>query len=77
MKMNKSLAELMVKTDLKMYRKYVTIEKERQVLYLRLQNALYGMMKSTLLFYRKLIKELKEVSFEIHAWQINLWMESR
>ncbi len=67
----------MVKTDLKMYRKYVTIEKERQVLYLRLQNALYGMMKSTLLFYRKLIKELKEVSFEIHAWQINLWMESR
>jgi hypothetical protein len=53
----------------------------RQILYLRLQKALYGMMKSALLFYRKLIKELKEVGLRsthtIHAWQINSWMESR
>jgi len=48
MKMNGWLAELMVKTDPKLYRKYVTIEKGRQVLYLRLQKALYGMMKSAL-----------------------------
>ncbi len=53
----------MVKTDPKIYQKYVTIEKGRQVLYLRLQKALYGMMKSVLLFYKKLIKELKEMSF--------------
>ena len=46
MKMNGWLAELMVKTDPKMYRKYVMIEKGRQVLYLRLQKALYGMMKN-------------------------------
>jgi hypothetical protein len=81
MKMNGSLAELMVKTDPKIYQKYVTIEKGRQVLYLRLQKALYGMMKSALLFYRKLIKELKGMGLRsthtIHAWQINLWMESR
>ena len=61
MKMNGLLAELMVKTDPKMYRKYVTIKKGRQVLYLRPQKALYGMMKSALLFYKKLIKELKEM----------------
>ncbi len=59
MTMNGSLAKLMVKTDPKIYRKYETIKKGRQVLYLQLQNALYGMMKSALLFYRKLIKELK------------------
>jgi hypothetical protein len=68
MKMNGSLAELMVKTDPKIYRKCVTIEKGRQVLYLRLQNALYGMMKSALLFYRKLIKELKGMGFEINPY---------
>ena len=37
MKMNGSLAELMVKTDPKINRKYVTIKKGRQVLYLHLQ----------------------------------------
>jgi hypothetical protein len=68
MKMNGSLAELMVKTDPKICRKYVTIEKGRQVLYLRLQKALYGMMKSALLFYKKLIKELKEMGFEINPY---------
>jgi hypothetical protein len=68
MKMNGLLAELMVKTDPKMYRKYVTIKKGRQVLYLRLQRALYGMMKSALLFYTKLIKELKEMGFEINPY---------
>ncbi len=66
MEMNGSLAELMVKMDPKIYWKYVTIKKGRQVLYLRLQKALYGMMKSALLFYRKLIKELKEMGFEIN-----------
>ena len=41
MKMNGSLAELMVKTNPKIYWKYLTIEKGRQVLYLRLQTALW------------------------------------
>ena len=40
MKMNGSLAELMVKPDPINYRKYVTIEKGRQVLYLCLQKSL-------------------------------------
>jgi hypothetical protein len=55
MKMIGTLAELMVKTNPKLYRKYVVIEKGCSVLYLRLQKALYGMMKSALLFYRKLV----------------------
>jgi len=58
MKMVGTLAELMVQTNPTLYRKYVVIEKGRSVLYLHLQKALYGMMKSALLFYRKLIAEL-------------------
>jgi hypothetical protein len=50
--MNGILAELMAKTDPKQYQKYLSDKKGKKVLYLRLRKALYGMMKSTLLFYR-------------------------
>jgi hypothetical protein len=66
--MNGLLAELMVKTDPKIYGKYITIKMGRQVLYLCLQKALYGMLKSALLFYRKLVKELQEMGFEINPY---------
>ncbi len=38
------------------------------MLYLHLQKALYGMMKNALLFYRKLISELKEMGFEVNPY---------
>jgi hypothetical protein len=68
MKMVGTLAELMVKTNPKLYRKYVVIKKGCSVLYLRLQKALYGMMKSALLFYRKLVAELHNMGFEINPY---------
>jgi len=58
----------MAKTDPKLYRKYLTDEKGKKVLYVRLQKALYGMMKSALLFYRKLILELKGMDFEVNPY---------
>jgi len=58
MKMFGMLAELIVKTNPKLYRQYVILEKGKSMLYLQLQKALYGMMKSALLFYRKLVSEL-------------------
>ncbi len=68
MRMNGMLAELMAKTDPKLYRKNLTDEKGKKVLYLHLQKALYGMMKSALLFYRKLISELKGMGFEVNPY---------
>ena len=68
MKMNGTLAELMVKTDPKLYRKYVALEKGRLVLYLRLQKALYRMMKSALLFYWKLVSDLHAMGFELNPY---------
>jgi hypothetical protein len=50
MKMVGTLAKLMVKTIPKMYQQYVMLEKGKSMLYLRLQKALYGMMKSALLY---------------------------
>jgi hypothetical protein len=66
--MNGTLAKLMAKTDPKLYQKYFTNEKGKKVLYLRHQKALYGMMKSALLFYKKLISELKEMGFEVNPY---------
>jgi len=68
MKMVGTLAELMVKTNPKMHRQYVILEKGKSVLYLRLQKALYGMMKSALLFYRKMVSELREMGFTINPY---------
>ncbi len=58
----------MVKTNPRLYRHYVILEKGKSVLYLRLQKALYRMMKSALLFYKKLVSELREMEFEINPY---------
>jgi hypothetical protein len=68
MKMVGTLVELMVKTNLKLFRQYVILEKGRSVLHLRLKKALYGMMKSALLFYGELVSELQEMEFEINPY---------
>jgi hypothetical protein len=67
-KMVGTLSKLMVKANPKLYGQYVILEKGKSVLYLGLQKALYGMMKSALLFYRKLVSELREMGFEINPY---------
>ncbi len=58
----------MAKTDPKLYRKYLVDKKGKKVLYLCLQKALYGMMKSALLFYQKLVSELRSMGFIINPY---------
>ena len=38
------------------------------ILYVKLQKALYGLMQASLLFYRKLRKELEDYGFEINPY---------
>ena len=45
------LAEMMAAADPVLYRPFVSYEIGKAVLYVRLQKALYGCLKSTLLFY--------------------------
>ena len=69
MKMNGRLAELMVKTAPNLYRKYVIEDSSgKPILYVQLQKALYGMLKSALLFYRKLVTDLTNMSFELNPY---------
>ena len=64
-----SLAELMVKVDPSLYRKYVTINsKGKSLLYVKVHKALYGLLRSALLFYRKLVSDLEAYGFELNPY---------
>ena len=61
------LAEMLIQIAPQVYRKYVTVDKKgTKLLYVKLQKALYGLMRASLLFYRKLQKE-----FEAYRLQVN------
>ena len=69
MKMTGKLAELMVKTAPNIYRKYVIEDSSgKPILYIQLQKALYGMLKSALLFYRKLVSDLTHMGFTLNPY---------
>lgn len=63
------LAELMVQVAPNLYRKYVNIDRRgKPILCIKLQKALYGLMRSALLFYRKLAKDLESNGFTINPY---------
>ena len=63
------LAEMMVKVSPETYEKYLhTTKKGKKLLYVKLNKALYGCLRSALLFYRKLKKELTDDGFVINAY---------
>jgi hypothetical protein len=71
MRLDVVLAELMVKVDPKLYRKYITTNaKGKPVLYVQLENAAYDMMKSAFLFYRKFVTDLTSLGFDIKAQSV-------
>ena len=59
------LLELMLNTETSIYHYFVTIDNRWMVIYVKLQKALYGCLRSVLLFYEKLVSEpkLKRVKY--------------
>jgi hypothetical protein len=69
MQLDGILAELMVKVAPSLYRKFITNNtKGKPALHVQLEKAVYGMMKSALLFYRKLVADLPSIGFEINPY---------
>ena len=62
------IAEMLVKMNPSMYRKYVKDENGKSVLYVELLKALYGTMKAALLFWKLLSSKLVEWGFEINPY---------
>jgi hypothetical protein len=51
------------------YHKYITTNaKGKPVLYVQLEKALYGMMKSALLFYQKLLADLHSIVYVLNPY---------
>ena len=62
------LADILVNIDPKIYRKYVVMWKVLKVIYVKLQEALYGLLCIALLFYLKLETDLKNNVFIINKY---------
>ena len=61
------LAGLMVLVDPKLYREYVRYSSTGEaMLYVRMTKALYGMLKSALWFYDKLMEDLEKQGFKVN-----------
>eukprot|EP00804_Cyclotella_cryptica_P024924 CCRYP_011832-RA/>CCRYP_011832-RA protein AED:0.76 eAED:0.44 QI:0/-1/0/1/-1/1/1/0/172 len=63
------LAELMMLAAPQIYCKYVTTDtKGEPVLFIKLQKALYGMLKSASLFYKKLLTNIVAKGFTVNLY---------
>jgi hypothetical protein len=68
MKIEGTMAELLVKLDTQRYQSFVTMEGNKKVLYLQLKKALYGTLKAALLFWKRLSNVLLSWGFEINPY---------
>ena len=63
------LAELMVQVTPTLYRKYISVDRKgTAILYVKMQKAMYGLLRSALLFYRKLVGELESAGFRLNPY---------
>ncbi len=65
------LAKLMVQVDPNLYRKYIIYDKSNQALLnVKLSKAIYGLLKSALLFYKKIVADLQnyEAPFVVNPY---------
>jgi len=63
------LAEMMVKVNPERYKPFlIYTSKGVALLYVRMNKAMYGMLQSSLLFYRKLVGELIEYGFKLNPY---------
>jgi hypothetical protein len=63
------LADLMVQVDPELYGPYVRkTAKGESILYVKMLKAMYGLLRSALLFYLKLVKDLIDYGFELNPY---------
>jgi hypothetical protein len=74
------LVAMLVKMDSETYKDYVFQEGNVKLLYVQALKALYGMLQSSILFYKKLKRDLKGIGFVINPYDpcvANRWVNSK
>eukprot|EP00804_Cyclotella_cryptica_P019617 CCRYP_013970-RA/>CCRYP_013970-RA protein AED:0.47 eAED:0.37 QI:0/0/0/1/1/1/2/0/246 len=76
MRFHGRLAELMVLVALQVYHKYITTDaKGEPAVFVKLQKALYGMLKTALRFYKKLLTDLVAKGFTVNPYDLCVVMK--
>jgi hypothetical protein len=52
----------------KVYKGYSTYEGKMKVLYIKMLKAIYGMLQSSLLYYKKFCKDIESIGFEVNPY---------
>jgi hypothetical protein len=68
MKIRGKLVDILVQVDPELYGPYVTYENGQKILYVEILRALYGMIKSPLLYYRHWRSKIESIGFEINPY---------
>ena len=64
------LTEMMAVIEPQLYRKYIMTDRKGQsMVYIKIQKALYGILTSALLFYKKLVKDLEQQGFQLNPYE--------
>jgi hypothetical protein len=67
MKIRGVLAELLCEID-PVYNDYLIVDRKGKILYVQITKAIYGMLVSAMLFYKKLVKDLQAYGFELNPY---------
>ena len=70
MKIHGPLVDMLMDLDPNTYKDYIVHEghKNMKVLYVQVNKAIYGMLQSSLLFYKKFKKDLESIGFKINPY---------
>ena len=68
MKIRGQLVDMLTNISPEEYQDFIQEEGNQKVLYVKMKKALYGMLQSSLLYYRKFKKDLEEIRFEINPY---------
>ena len=68
MKIRGAMVDYLLEIDNLRYRDYVTVEDNKKILYVRMVKALYGMLKSSLLYYKKFRKDIEAIGFKVNPY---------
>jgi hypothetical protein len=68
MKIRGQLVDMLVDIAPQDYQDFVRMEGNQKVLYVEMLKALYGMLQSSLLYYKKFCKDLEEIGFKVNPY---------